>query len=220
MLVIGDVHGKFDEYYNLVKDEKSSFQIGDFGFGNKWLMLHYLNLDPKFHKVGQGNHDPHDILNEDAKNWTGRYGPISVDGHDIFWIGGALSIDLAYRVVEWISRDRNPAYRTWWANEQLTYQEMRDCEKKWKNKKPRIVFTHTCPRFIILNHLKGNKSGNIMDSFGWGSDYTDMTSQFLEHLWGIHKPDLWIFGHFHKSWNQVIDGTEFRCLAELETFRL
>jgi len=39
-------------------------------------------------------------------------------------------------------------------------------------------------------------------------------------LWGIHKPDLWIFGHFHNSWTQTIQGTEFRCLAELETFNL
>jgi len=220
VLVIGDVHGKFDEYYNLVKNERSSFQIGDFGFGNTWLSLHYLNLDAKLHKVGQGNHDPHDMLNEDAKNWTGRYGPVSVDGHNIFWIGGALSIDLIFRVTKWITENKNTRTKTWWANEQLSFQEMRDCEKKWKNKKPAVVFTHTCPSFIIKDYFNGNKGSNIMDAYGWGFDYNDMTSQFLDHLWSIHKPDLWIFGHFHKSWNQTIQGTEFRCLAELESFIL
>lgn len=220
MLVIGDVHGKFNEYYNLVKNERSSFQIGDFGFGQAWNALNYSELDPKFHKVGQGNHDPHDSLHDDVKYWTGRYGPVDIDGHNIFWIGGALSIDLVYRVGEWMSRNRSPTYRSWWANEQLSYQEMRDCEKKWKNKKPAVVFTHTCPSFIIKDYFNGNKGANIMDAYGWGSDYNDMTSQFLDHLWVIHKPDLWIFGHFHKSWNQTIQGTEFRCLAELESFSL
>jgi len=220
MLVIGDVHGKFNEYYNLVKNERSSFQIGDFGFGQAWNALNYSELDPKFHKIGQGNHDPHESLHDDVKYWTGRYGPVNVDGHNIFWVGGALSIDLVYRVADWVNNNRNPASRSWWANEQLSYQEMRDCEKKWKNKKPQIVFSHTCPSFIIKDYFNGNKGANIMDAYGWGSDYNDMTSQFLDHLWSIHKPDLWVFGHFHKSWNQTIQGTEFRCLAELESFRL
>lgn len=220
MLVIGDVHGKYNDYYNLVKDARSSFQIGDFGFYQAWYNLDYSNLDPTMHKVGQGNHDPHDVLNKDIKYWTGRYGPVKVDGHNIFWIGGALSIDLVYRVGEWMGSNRNPAKKTWWANEQLSYAEMEDCKKKWKNKKPQIVFSHTAPSSIILNHFNGNKGSNIMDAYGWGSGYTDTTSQFLEHLWGIHKPDLWIFGHFHNSWTQTIQGTEFRCLAELETFNL
>lgn len=218
MLVVGDVHGKYNEYYNLVKDARSSFQVGDFGFGQAWTNLSYSDLNPAMHRVGQGNHDPHDLLRCDVKHWTGRYGPVKVDGHNIFWIGGALSIDMVYRVGEWMSNGRS--IKTWWANEELSYQEMKDCEKRWKNKKPQIVFSHTAPSSIILNHFNGNKGANIMDAYGWGSDYTDITSQFLEHLWGIHQPDLWIFGHFHKPWNQTINGTEFRCLAELETFNL
>lgn len=218
MLVIGDVHGKYNDYYNLVKDARSSFQIGDFGFHRAWDSLCYSDLDPKMHRVGQGNHDPHYELNPQIKWWTGRYGPVKVDGHNIFWIGGALSIDMAYRVADWVNSER--INKSWWPNEQLSYAEMEDCKKKWKNKKPQIVFSHTAPESIILHHFNGNKGANIMDAYGWGSDYTDMTSQFLEHLLGIHKPDLWVFGHFHRSWTQTIKGTEFRCLAELETFNL
>lgn len=218
MLVIGDVHGKYNDYYNLVKDARSSFQIGDFGFGQAWQSLSYSDLDVEMHCVGQGNHDPHDVLDEFTPYWTGRYGPVKIDGHDIFWIGGALSIDIVYRVADWVNNGRN--FKSWWPNEQLSYAEMEDCKKKWKNKKPQVVFSHTAPESIILHHFNGNKGANIMEAYGWGSDYTDMTSQFLEHLWGIHKPDLWVFGHFHRSWTQTIKGTEFRCLAELETFNL
>lgn len=215
MLVIGDVHGKYDQYYNLVKDTRSSFQIGDFGFEKSWTKLYYSNLDPAMHRIGQGNHDPHDQLSVHP-HWAGRYGPIQVDDKNIFWIGGALSIDLVNRVAEWA----NGGPRTWFSNEQLSYQEMKRCEKIWKKQKPKTVVTHTAPESVIFNHFNGNKGANIMDVYGWGSDYTDMTSQFLEYLFNIHKPNLWIFGHFHKSWNKVIDGTEFRCLAELETMEI
>ena len=30
-----------------------------------------------------------------------------------------------------------------------------------------------------------------------------------------HKPKLWIFGHWHVWFDQVIDGTRFLCIPEL-----
>ena len=33
-----------------------------------------------------------------------------------------------------------------------------------------------------------------------------------------HQPKLWFFGHHHKSWTMMIDGTQFRCLNELEVY--
>ena len=216
MLVVGDVHGKFDAYYAIVKDARSSFQIGDFCFENAWTKLFYSDLDPKIHRVGQGNHDPHYGLGDDFQHWTGRYGPIQIDDKNVFWVGGALSIDLVPRVAEWA----NGGPRTWFSNEQLSYQEMKDCEKKWKKLKPDIMLTHTAPESVIFNYFNKNKGKNIMDTYGWGSDYTDMTSQFLENLLSIHRPKTWIFGHFHRSWNENIDGTNFICLAELETLEI
>jgi hypothetical protein len=34
-------------------------------------------------------------------------------------------------------------------------------------------------------------------------------------MFSIHKPDLWIFGHWHCDADEVIDGTRFICLNEL-----
>ena len=218
MLFIGDTHGKYDAYYELVKNSKSSFQLGDFGFSEAWNRLLYSDLNPELHKVGQGNHDPHNSLNNSSKHWTGRFGNLLVDNQQIFWIGGALSIDLVYRVGEWMSRNRNPVYQTWFANEQLSYQEFKDCEKLWKKFKPKVVASHTCPSFVIKKGFSGNKSNRIMEDYGWGAEYNDITSQFLDHLWSIHRPDFWIFGHFHCSYHERFENTEFRCLAELETF--
>jgi hypothetical protein len=220
MIFIGDTHGKFTSYLQIAKQHEHTFQLGDFGFGDSWNQLVYSDLDPKFHKVGQGNHDPHSMLQQSKpSHWTGRFANISLGNHEIFWIGGALSIDLVYRVGEWMSCNRNPAKKTWWATEQLDFEEMKECEKLWIATKPKIVATHTCPDFLIGN-FNSNKSGNIMEQFGWDCDYHDMTSQYLNHLWKLHKPDLWMFGHFHNSHQEQVENTKFICLAELEIYKL
>src|SRR5262245_14865759 len=32
---------------------------------------------------------------------------------------------------------------------------------------------------------------------------------------GIHKPKLWVFGHWHRSFDKALRSTRFVCLAEL-----
>ena len=44
-----------------------------------------------------------------------------------------------------------------------------------------------------------------------------LTGWALQELFNIHQPKKWRFGHYHKSWNMNISGTDFRCLNELET---
>jgi predicted phosphodiesterase len=43
------------------------------------------------------------------------------------------------------------------------------------------------------------------------------TSSLAQQMYTIHKPDLWIFGHHHKSFDETIGGTRFICLNELES---
>jgi len=219
MIIIGDVHSKYYEYYDLVKNQKSSFQLGDFGFESSWNKLNYSGLDSNVHKVGQGNHDPHALLSKDMPYWTGRFGKQLVDNINMYWIGGALSIDLVYRVGDWLSRERNPIYKTWWSNEQLDLFEMEACKKEFLQEKPRIVVSHTCPSSIISSFTH-NKSGNIMDHYGWGTSYNDITSQFLQLLWEKHQPEIWLFGHLHHNINVTLNGTNFICLGELQTYNL
>jgi hypothetical protein len=33
----------------------------------------------------------------------------------------------------------------------------------------------------------------------------------------IHKPRLWIFGHWHVRFDHIHEGTQFVCLPELAT---
>ncbi len=41
------------------------------------------------------------------------------------------------------------------------------------------------------------------------------TMQALNAMFELHRPDLWFFGHWHRSAGAVIDGTRFQCLGEL-----
>ena len=94
------------------------------------------------------------------------------------------------------------------------------CLQEYLKRKPDILITHTCPDFLIPNITGGNKPGNIMDRFVWSYDYHDMTSQFIGKCIKEHRPKKCIFGHFHTSYHEVVDGVEYVGLAELETVEI
>lgn len=201
---IGDVHGKFNEYLKLTEEHAKTVQVGDMGFD--YSPLAGLSLD---HLWFPGNHDNYDTLPWQP-NCLGDWGVVEVEGLSPFFIRGAFSIDLVYRQGEMLGGSP----KTWWWQEELRFSQMMACLETYKTTKPSIVLSHAAP-LIAVNEL-GNP--NIMRKFGWGADYVSMTSSFLQEVFDSHQPDLWVFGHYHTSWNKNISGTEFRCLRELETF--
>ena len=42
----------------------------------------------------------------------------------------------------------------------------------------------------------------------------------LQMMLNEHEPELWIFGHHHRSVDQYVNNCRFKCLAELETFEI
>lgn len=108
----------------------------------------------------------------------------------MFWISGAFSPE---------NQD------SWWRAEQLSKQEMIECMDIWQRTKPKVVVTHSAPLFI------SKKLGFPKRTF---------TKQFLEDLFSFHKPDVWLFGHYHQSFKKTIAGTDFICLDKMETLTL
>jgi predicted phosphodiesterase len=191
-IIIGDVHGKIDQYRKILKKHKSfsSIQVGDFGF-QKEHDWHMKNINGNQHKINFGNHDYYPYLFE--KHSLENY---SLINNEIMTIRGAFSIDKVYRT-EGLD---------WFANEELNYGDMQAAIDFYEINKPRIVISHDCPH-NIRNLLFGIEAKSI-------------TTNGLQIMLEIHKPDLWIFGHHHISVNEMIGGTRFRCLAELETMEL
>jgi Icc-related predicted phosphoesterase len=151
-------------------------------------MWHIDNIDCTKHRINFGNHDDYTYLN--AAHSLGDW---SVSKNGIMTVRGADSID-KYRRIEGLD---------WWPNEELNYDQMKHAIDTYILTKPKIMITHNCPR-EVSNDLFG-----IMEK--------SITTNGLQAMLEYHQPDLWVFGHHHKSKNEVINGTRFICLAELET---
>jgi predicted phosphodiesterase len=192
LLVIGDVHGKINDYWKLVNFRKGcSIQVGDFGFKKQhdWFLK---NIDYTQNQINFGNHDDYSFLYEphSLSNWSYAY------ESKVMTVRGAYSIDKAYRTEN----------LDWWANEELNYEEMQNAIDFYNFNKPKIMITHDCPDYA-RRYLFGIRDKSI-------------TSNGLQVMFQNHQPDIWIFGHHHRSKNEVINGTRFICLAELETMVL
>jgi hypothetical protein len=197
--LIGDCHGKLRRYHEIIREKNRhpyTLQIGDFTTDDPRDTL--KNVDPNCHKILYGNHDRHSLANEVTHN-LGEFGLASLNGVDFFFVKGAYSIDRMYRTIG----------VSWWPEEELTMSQWEECFTFYETIKPNIMITHSCPSFLVPN-LIPKDAPLFHNRTDWG----------LERLFLIHKPKLWIFGHFHMSWEKQHGDTFFKCLNELETYIL
>jgi hypothetical protein len=208
--IIGDVHGKFRSYKTIIKSVKNSIQLGDMGVGFK----HSTPDGPKF-----SANPPYDLMvKQEARFLRGNHdNPQSClfhsqwisDGHcettdsgtKLMFIGGAWSIDSAYRT-EGLD---------WWPDEELSIESLYEIYDIYDKFRPDIMFTHDCPDTAANNMFAGDMR------FG---KFKTRTSQALEAMFNIHQPKYHFFGHWHISRRMNINGTNFVCLNELETMEL
>jgi len=191
--VIGDVHGKLQEFFKIVKDSQyPCLQIGDFGFSKQWDILYSRDdINDSMVKIIMGNHDYLPYLH--TKYSMGDYGKV---GDHSFFFRGAFSIDKLHRFYG----------IDWFPNEELSYLESCDLLDEYTIQKPRIIISHECPECVSKIIIEPNNQ--FMKT---------ATSSLAQQMYTIHKPDLWIFGHHHKSFDETIGGTRFICLNELES---
>ena len=187
MRYIGDVHGKTHIYEQIASQVEESVQVGDLGVG----FVEHIPTGER-HRFIRGNHDnPH--LCKRTEGWI-------PDGHienDTLFVGGAWSIDQMYRTQD----------VDWWVGEECGAWQFIEFVNACRAHRPRIVVTHDCPDSVVRPlRLLG------MDQ----ARYRTRTGDGLQRMFEAHQPDIWIFGHWHQSRDQVIEGTRFICLAELE----
>ena len=215
--VIGDCHGKFDQYYNIASKCEYSIVIGDFGFSSAWNKLSYSKLDSNKHKVILGNHEDYDVA-PNIPHCLGDYGIHTLNGITFFFVRGGISIDRVYRVGE----ELNGSPKTWWSQEELDFAQMTNCLALYKATKPDIVLSHVPPT-IFIDRIHGNKDNNILQKFKFHSGFRENTSQLGTMMLNSledHFPKLWISGHHHKSYQEDFGQFKFVSLAELETYEI
>lgn len=202
--LVGDIHGEYDKYFDIIKDADYSVQVGDMGFS----YLRLQKIDHKKHVFIGGNHENYDIINK-YPHCLGDYGYTNIGGFKFFYVRGAFSIDIARRLVT----NSQKIMKCWWEEEQLTFPQMLDCYEMYCDIKPSVVISHTAPTEFV------NKISNpdVKENYGFERDKLICQTQgFLQYLVKKHRPDYWYCGHFHTSAKERIHGTTYQCLNILE----
>jgi hypothetical protein len=203
--LIGDVHGKYGAYKAILKNSPyPTIQVGDMGVGFfKWPHGEACT-NPPFekmvkgdHKFIRGNHDNPAVCQKHTQ-WI----PDGTIENGVMYIGGALSIDRAFRIEGF----------SWWPKEELSIAELNQLVDKYIEAKPRVMITHECPD-LVANELVRYIGRDKFDD-------PSRTRQAFQSMWSAHSPEVWVFGHWHHSFDHVLNGTRFKCLAELECFDL
>lgn len=226
--IIGDCHGHIDSYLKVIKDAPFSIQLGDMGIG-----FYDVNLpteQSENHKFIRGNHDNPDECRKHPA-YLGEFGAFEKEGVKYFFVSGAWSIDYAHRV---------PGI-SWWAEEELSHDQLEEATKLYEKTKPDVVLTHDAPisaaKLVVERFSPFYIIG--VDGKHKGDYLPQRTNEALEVMWRLHQPKLWIFGHHHNNWNALLElkdgeallldegmryinklpdgnATIFVCMAELE----
>ena len=193
---VGDIHGRVSELQALTQGHPETFLVlGDVGFG--------FSPIPDFENVWflRGNHDD-PLKARSHPQYLGEYGTWD----DIFFCGGAFSIDFAWRQ----AMMRAGHAPCWWPDEELSEEVLGKAVGAYAAAAPDIVATHEAPASVgvlLLKELsiRPGKLGCAMSR----------TARALQRMLDIHRPEHWYFGHYHIDWEREIDGTVFHCLNEL-----
>lgn len=181
--VLGDIHGETQTVFELLNQDKTVIQLGDFGFAKAYerILLH-----PKVDNlmVIGGNHDEYPVL-VCMPFYLGNFGLIPGTS-STFFVRGAMSID----------KQKRTQNIDWWKEEELSFQEANEMLDAYERFKPGIVITHDCPTEIKNHYCCGS-----------------FTSKMLSECISIHKPNLWVYGHHHVPTFEYYKGTLYRCLG-------
>lgn len=201
--LIGDIHGEWEQYYANCTDAINSgcertIQVGDFGVGFSGPYWH--DRADEFHWDGthrfiRGNHDSPARCKQMA-GWI-------TDGrveNDVMFIGGAYSID-------WMLRTEGTS---WWADEELSMEELYRLIDVYEQVKPRVMITHDAP----LDVTKEMFIQSGLAVFGHNAKLINTkTGTALNTMLAIHQPEEWYFGHWHHTMQYRYGRTMFHCLG-------
>lgn len=209
--IIGDIHGHKETYLRLARGANASIQVGDLlgkdEYHYEWL--DNSDLDPKCHGFFGGNHDNYDLI-WTARHNLGDYGTFNVANvGKVFFVRGAFSIDYKHRC-SFPSKFGDRLYEQdyWPEHEELDMKTFCKVMDLYEKEKPDILVSHECPLFIV-GHVTNPE---VVLNFGYSNPIIrTRTNQFLESLHEIHKPKYHVFGHYHRDWHALIDGTTFVC---------
>lgn len=230
VLIIGDVHGQFGEFHDIVLRARrelrigAAIQVGDFGFFPeiiKGAVAAGLRFPVPVYAI-DGNHEDHGWLaacgqDGSLNQWRHEmnlfYMPrgtvAAIGGSKVGFLGGALHVDRpqafdsATGASNYVQRDQRAGAVT-----------------AFNLERPDLIVTHSCPTGIGIG-IQGNPIfvpgvAQYIASAGFDPGVDgDCGDIELTHLWNAlaYRPRAWVFGHFHADYEKRVEGTDFVCLG-------
>jgi hypothetical protein len=221
LLFLGDHHGEWINLLWIIKNKKIKdcylVSVGDcgIGFDKKFLESEKLeNLNIEFKNRGivfmgiRGNHDdPYYFRGENRVELSNfklieDYTLMKYEEKTIQFIGGATSIDRT-------SRKEGVSY---WSDEIVNFE--RD-----KCKNVDILITHTAPSWCF-------PCGFNEMVYGWAREDAYLLEELsderavMDEILKLCAPKLHLYGHFHDSWTEEINGCRHKLLNINEIYEL
>jgi len=236
IVICGDIHGEFNAVifklciqYQLT--DTLLIVAGDCGFGfdkpgyyENVFRRNSSRLSNSNNRIlmVRGNHDDPAYFNEeriqhDRFRTIPDYSIIQACGHTILCIGGAVSIDREHRKKH---DAKYPCSETasYWPNEMPIFDEASMIAISTQFRIDTVI-THTAPSFCELFSKNclcewAALDPEIANDCKRERETIDLIFERLKA--DGHPVTHWYYGHFHQSWNSVIEGISFSMLDIME----
>lgn len=187
---LGDIHGNLDNITLL----PNTIQLGDYNlFGYDIIFTNdgtgYYKHYPEFPIYFiDGNHDNHLILKHNSDDIQKVHDNVFyiprgfISGKTMF-IGGGDSIDKSMRTP---GDDWFPEESFSWEQQNRILSNVSDIE---------VILSHDCP-YSYIKQMQNNI-------------FKSNSQLFLDAVFDHFKPKMWIFGHYHRSYDIVLNDCRF-----------
>jgi predicted phosphodiesterase len=231
ILIVGDVHGQHRKLAESLQQAQTDFriaaaiQVGDFGFYKNLMMQareEKIRFPVPLHVI-DGNHENHQWLRRALLTGAGRawrnelnliYQPrpsvTRFESSKVGFLGGALHVDRPQKH-NWLSGFPNYILRR---NQEHAAELFNQC-------RPELIVTHSCPSRIGIGiqsaaEMQPGVAEHITSAGFDPGPREDCGEVELGRLWLnlSYKPRAWVFGHFHRSHQTIIEGTCFACVND------
>jgi len=213
LLFLGDHHGEWSYLLDILDTKKISdcylISVGDSGIGftdqktqaknNKWLNVEFKDRNIIFMAI-RGNHDGPDHFKSPDRAALSNfeliedYTIMEYNGKKIQFIGGATSIDRT-------SRREGISY---WEDEVINFDRDK-CEEV------DILITHTAPTWCFPQQFNEMVYGWAKEDAYLLEDLADERA-IMDEICKLCKPRLHLYGHFHSSWTERVNGCMHKLL--------
>jgi hypothetical protein len=221
VIFLGDNHGDWNELFFRIRkrDIKDCYliSVGDCGIGflPKQRQLQQINMLHEdfeerniYFKAIRGNHDDPAYFTGDDRiclehfELIEDYSTFVYNDQTIQFIGGAVSIDRK-------GRQQGVSY---WKDEAVVLN-------KEACKEVDILVTHTAPSFCFPQQFNEMVYSWAAEDGRLLKDLIDERA-LMDEIFNLCKPKVHLYGHFHSSWSETLNGCNHRLLNIDELWEL